>query len=73
MEPFRPLVDAIVLNMDDLDEFKAVLNNLLNYKVVIDGKKTVLNNAITTYVRSLFNVLNNVENSYIKFMEDYEL
>lgn len=73
MEPFRPLVDAIVLNVDDLHEFKKVLNNLLNYKVKMDGKVTILNHAITTYVRSIFNALNNTNINEIKFMEDYEL
>lgn len=73
MEPFRPLVDAIVLNMEDLDQFKKVLNNLLNTKVRIDGKQTVLVNAITVYTRSIFYALNNDDAKAIKFMESYEL
>ncbi len=73
MEPFRPLVDAIVLNMEDLEKFRAVLNNLLNVKVTIEGKETVLNHAITSYTRSIFNALNNENAKQIKFMEDYEL
>ena len=73
MEPFRPLVDSIVLNMEDLSLFRKVLNNLLNTKVRIDGKNTLLVNALTIYTRSVFFALNNNDAKAIKFMESYEL
>ena len=73
MEPFRPLVDSIVLNMEDLSLFRKVLNNLLNTKVRIDGKNTLLVNALTIYTRSVVFALNNNDAKAIKFMESYEL
>lgn len=69
METFRPLVDLKVKRMD-LTEFsrhqKMELVALLNTEVMIDGKKQYLLNAIKIYVKSIFNVLNKVEDSMIR-------
>ena len=69
MEIFRPLVDEVVA-MNPPKKFdndvKRSMVNLINKKVFIDGKEQYLLNAIKIYVRSIFDILNQVENSYIK-------
>lgn len=69
METFRPIVDLKVKRMD-LSDFsrpqKMELVNILNTEVFIDGKKQYLLNAIKIYVKSIFDVLNQVEDSEIK-------
>lgn len=56
MEPLRPLVDTLVLNMNpskfDADS-KRVLANLLNTLVTINDKEMHLVNALPTYVKSV--------------------
>lgn len=70
MEPFRPLVDKIVLGMT-LTEFehaeKLQLLAVLNKNVYIDGKQHYVNNAIKYYCRSIFDALNNNDISLIRF------
>ena len=70
MEPFRILVDREILKMK-YDEFgqeqKMQLVNVLNHEVVIDGKKHYVNNAIKIYCRSIFEALNEDDNSCIRF------
>lgn len=69
METFRPLIDIKVKRMD-LSDFgrneKMELVSILNKEVVIDNKKQHLINAIKIYVKSIFDVLNEVEDSEIK-------
>ena len=70
MEPFRILVDEIVYEKQDTDFdhiYKIALVDLLNKKVTIDGKEQYLTNAISIYVRSVFNALENEDASVIKF------
>lgn len=61
MEPFRPLVDEMVANMQpekfDKEE-KHRLLTVLNKEVEIAGKKEVLGNAIKIYCKSIFDALN---------------
>ena len=75
MEPFRPLVDKTVLNMD-LKQFeneeKLKLVDILNETVKIDNKKQFVNNAIRVYTQSVFHALNENDISKIKFVS-YEL
>lgn len=70
MEPFRPLVDRIVVEMNpqkfDTDE-KTKLANLLNQEVAIAGKRQYLLNAIRVYCKSVFDVLNGEDMAEIKF------
>lgn len=70
MEPFRPLVDRIVLSMD-LEEFsheeKMILVNVLNQEVLIDHKKQYVNNAIKIYCKSVFDSLHCEDISSLRF------
>ena len=70
MEPFRPLIDRIVLKMP-LENFdhqeKLQLLAVLNQSVYIDGKQHYVNNAIKYYCRSIFEALNNDDVGLIRF------
>jgi CRISPR-associated endonuclease Cas1 subtype II len=73
MEPFRILVDRVVINMK-LEkigpEEKLSLVNILNYKVLINNKKQYLTNAISVYCKSVFDALNKNKPDMVK---NYEL
>lgn len=72
MEPFRPIVDSCVLEMqpDEIGpETKRSLVNLLNREVVINGKKNYLNNALRTYCECVFNAINEKDVGLLKFCE----
>ena len=71
MEPIRPLIDSIVLDLDDevTTQSKHQLANVLNNQVYIDGKHHYLNNAIRIYVKSVTDAINNNDSSLIKFCE----
>lgn len=70
MEPFRPLVDEMVIELRpekfDKDE-KHLMLGLLNKEVEISGKKEVLGNAIKIYCKSVFDALNDRDISLIRF------
>lgn len=68
MEPFRPLVDKISLNLN-MDNYKDELVNMLNLDVIIDNQKQSLFNAISIYVSSIFRCLNEGIVNDIKFIE----
>ena len=69
MESFRPIIDFQVNTME-LKKFekeeKLELVNLLNKEIFIDGKNQFLLNAIKIYVKSVFDVLNEEADTYIK-------
>ena len=70
MEPFRILIDKIVLTLDESDkEYKLKLINVLNQKVFIDGKEQLVTTAIEIYVNSVFRCLNEQDISLIKFYD----
>lgn len=73
MEPFRILVDKEVLYMN-IDEFKhedkMQLVNILNHEIQIDGKIQYVNNAIKIYCKSVFDALNENDNSLIRFYKN---
>jgi len=75
MEPFRPLVDRIVLNMDKIkfehDE-KMILVNMLNETVIIADRSELISNAIKIYCKSIFDAIGDRDVSLIKFYK-YEL
>lgn len=75
MEPFRPLVDRIVLTLP-LRQFeteeKMILVDLLNREVKIDGKTQYVNNAVKIYCKSVFDALNEKDISLLSFYR-YEL
>lgn len=71
MEPIRPLIDSIVLDLDDevTTQSKHQLANVLNSQVYIDGKHHYLNNAIRIYVKSVTDAISNNNPHLIKFCE----
>lgn len=73
MEPFRILVDKVVARMK-LEQFeheeKMTLVDILNHEVVIDGKRSYVNNAIKIYVKSIFDALNDGDIALIRFYTD---
>lgn len=75
MEPFRPIVDRVVRNMDLLkfehDE-KMKLVDILNHQVRINDRDEYVSNAIQIYCRSIFDAINRRDLSEIQFYQ-YEL
>lgn len=72
MEPFRVLVDKVVLeNFDSVFDasYKQKLISILNQKVNIDNKSHFVSNAIKIYVQSVLNALNKNNVSLIKHYE----
>ncbi len=71
MEPFRVMVDRIVYKMNiekfDKDE-KNSLIKVLNLEVLIDDKKQFLSNAMTVYVKSIFQ---SIERNDVSFIKNY--
>lgn len=70
MEPFRVLVDQVVIGMTFQElghEQKMELVNLLNQEIKIDGKIQYVGNAIKIYCRSVFDALNGDDSSLIRF------
>lgn len=70
MEPFRPLIDRLVVRMQP-EQFgrdeKLALVDLLNETVIIDGKQQYVNNGIKVYCRSIFEALAENDVEYIRF------
>lgn len=59
IEPFRPIVDRIVYELEKDDEnFKSKILKMSEKQVYIGGKLMFLENAIETYIRSVFTALN---------------
>jgi CRISPR-associated endonuclease Cas1 subtype II len=73
MEPFRPLVDKEVIDMNPVkfehDE-KMRMVNILNHTVLIDGKEQYVNNAIGIYCRSVFDAINDNDMAQIRFYQN---
>lgn len=73
LEPFRPLVDAVVYNSMDAPfdkAFKYKLINILNFKVKINNQEQYVSNAISIYAKSVLDAMDKKEPSLI---EHYEL
>lgn len=73
MEPFRPIVDAVVYNSigQTFDKaYKYKLINILNLKIKIDGKEQYVANAIPIYVKS---VIDAIEQENPELVLKYEL
>lgn len=73
MEPFRPLVDAVVYKSENIvfdKSYKYKLINILNLKVKIDGKEQFVSNAVKIYVQSIFDA---IEKEDFKLVIKYEL
>lgn len=75
MEPFRPLMDRVVLNMQpeyfDFEE-KMQLVNVLNQTVYVKTREELVSNAIAIYCKSVFDAIDDNDTSLIRFY-DYEL
>lgn len=75
MEPFRPIVDYKVKQMNPIkfehDEKMEVLKILQN-EVMLNGRTEYVNNAIKIYCKSVFDAINNEDISLLKFYR-YEL
>lgn len=75
MEPFRPLIDREVINMN-LEKFekdeKYLLLNVFNNSIRIDQQNQTVANAIKIYVQSVFYALRENNEYLIKFY-NYEL
>lgn len=72
MEPFRPMVDALVYNNinDTFDTaYKLQLVNLLNEQVIIQGQKHFVTMAIHLYLKSVFKALDEGNPQLIKSLE----
>lgn len=75
MEPFRPLIDKIVKkNFNERFDggMKLKLVDVLNHKVRIKGKDQYVSNAISIYVKSVFNAIDKKDIDQLEFFE-YEL
>lgn len=72
MEPFRVVVDRYVKEMNPEQfekEEKHAIWKILSTYVYIDGAKQMLDNAIRIYAHSVFDAINDVEPSEIKFYQ----
>ena len=69
-QPFRPIVDELVFNME-LHDFekseKMEIVNLLNKQVYINNRTEYINNAIKIYCKSVFDALGDKDIAMIKF------
>lgn len=73
MEPFRPFVDRFIYEME-VDKFekeeKLEILTVLNKEVMIDGKQQHITNAIKIFCKSVFDSLNEMDISLIRFPKD---
>ncbi len=73
MEPYRPLVDALVRERKpevfDTEEKHAMLG-LMDQRVLLNNRQEVVPNAIRQYCRSVFNAIEENDASLIRFYEN---
>lgn len=70
IEPFRAVVDETALSLCEEDgDFKRRMANILNYGVVMEGKKTTLDLAIRSHVRSVMCALEEDDVSLVSYPE----
>ncbi|MCF8021035.1 MAG: type II CRISPR-associated endonuclease Cas1 [Vallitaleaceae bacterium] len=72
MEPFRPLVDDIIIktNMGVFDSaYKMKMVDVLNHEVMIDGRKHYVSNAISLFSESVLNALESNDIERMKFVD----
>ena len=70
MEPFRPIIDRCVLEMNPNSigpDEKHQLVDILNSEVVIDDKNSVLINAVKIYCKSIFDAINEQDLNLLRF------
>ena len=69
MEPFRVIVDRIVYNMKNRQNFKMEVLDIFNWQIRIGGKKLYFENAISAYCQSVFACLEKKGKGEISFYE----
>ena len=72
MEPFRPLVDRVVMPLcaeEFAREHKMKIINLINQYVMQEGKKVLISQAIGTYTHSVFRAVEEENIGLISFYE----
>lgn len=73
MEPFRPLVDELVLKISpdkfEIEEKRDILT-ILDKGVGINGREELVPNALKVYVKSVFDALNASDISLIRFYKN---
>jgi len=72
MEPFRPMIDKCVIEMDpkELGPIeKRKLADILNQEVVIDSKNNYFINALRIYCRGVFDAINEKDLTKLRFCE----
>ncbi len=72
MEPFRPIVDDMVLNLmpDKFEvEEKHEMIQLFNVEVTINGRREYLPNAVRIYSKSVFDTLDDAGTGCLRFYE----
>lgn len=70
MEPFRPFVDVLVKDMNPQKfkkEEKAMMLNLLNDELKIDGRTQTFANSVKIYCKSIFDAIEQCDTSLIRF------
>ena len=74
MEPFRPLVDILVMNFLDSEVPKREIRKLLSFKLRINGEERYIDNAISVYTIILLNILKGKETVFptIELLEKEE-
>lgn len=73
MEPFRPLVDKKVYDMQP-QQFEVAekheMIQILQIELLIGGRKETFGNAVEVYVRSVFDAINDEDISQIRFYQN---
>lgn len=70
MEPFRVLIDKIVYFLDPNEkEYKRRVLDIFDLKLKIDGKEQFFENAISIYVQSVIDAIENGDEKLIKIYE----
>ena len=73
MEPFRPIIDDYIHQVN-CDNFKIKLVSLFqNAVLTINDTRQTMKNAISIYVSSVLQALDNEDLSYLSFFSKYEL
>ena len=76
IEPFRTLIDSVVLENSEGEfdrQYKYKLVNVLNTKIVMEGKSYYLTNAIQSYVKKILNALDEAEPDLVPYVNIHEL
>lgn len=72
MEPFRVLIDSMVVNFDDqmFDNYKMCILEIFNTSLQIKGKKYFFEDAISIYCASIFEAIESGDINKVCFYED---